>query len=239
MTFSSFSNDMLILAFDTSSKTASVSLLRDQVAVYEMIVNKGVNHSETLLPAIDEACRVSRVTITDVDLFACTTGPGSFTGLRIGVSTLKGLMIATGKPAAGVSSLDALALNVTAREKIIGAMMDAGRGQVYLAYYQYESDGSLRRLTEIKTIDPHHVLNQYSKDVIYVGDGAIQYSLVLRSLKKESDVLAPDAKQYICASAVGKLAMEKYHRNDLLDLKTCVPVYFRSADALPGKSIFP
>ena len=145
---------MLTLAFDTSSKTASVSLLRDKSVLYDTIINKGLNHSEVLLPAIDEACRLSGVKLTDIDLFACTLGPGSFTGLRIGVSTLKGLMMATGKPAAGVSTLAALALNVDEKDKIICSVMDAGRGQVYLAYYQYDKDGILNQLEAERAIDP-------------------------------------------------------------------------------------
>jgi len=109
---------MLTLAFDTSSKTASVALLRDHAVLYHAIIHKDLNHSEVLLPAIDEACRLSGVTLPHIDLFACTLGPGSFTGLRIGVGTLKGLMMATGKPAAGVSTLAALALNVEQRIKL-------------------------------------------------------------------------------------------------------------------------
>ncbi|HQP06063.1 MAG TPA: tRNA (adenosine(37)-N6)-threonylcarbamoyltransferase complex dimerization subunit type 1 TsaB, partial [Smithellaceae bacterium] len=127
---------MLTLAFDTSSKTLSVALLRNRTVLHHVILHREQNHSEVLLPAIDEACRLSNVTVRDMDLFACTLGPGSFTGLRIGVSTLKGLMLATGKPAAGVSSLAALALNVEEPDAVIGSMMDAGRGQVYLAYYR-------------------------------------------------------------------------------------------------------
>lgn len=238
MTFFGSLNDMLVLAFDTSSKTVSVSLLRDQVVIYETIVNRDINHSETLLAAIDEACRLSALKIREVDLLACTTGPGSFTGLRIGVSTLKGLMLATGKPAAGVSSLAALALNIETKGKIIGAMMDAGRGQVYLAYYQYETDGTLRQLTEAKALDPNDLADQHLSNVIYVGDGAVQYDAVIRNLLKNDDVIAPERQKFICASAVGKLAIQKFQSNDLLDLKTCVPVYLRSADVLPQKSIY-
>ncbi len=96
---------MLTLAFDTSSKTAAVALLRDSDILYDnIIINTGLKHSEVLMPAIDHALRAISVKIKDVDLFACTIGPGSFTGLRIGVSTLKGLILATGKPAAGISS---------------------------------------------------------------------------------------------------------------------------------------
>ena len=136
----------MTLAFDTSSKTVAVALLRDDVILYDAIINIDLNHSEVLLPAIDYACLQTRIKISEIDLFACTIGPGSFTGLRIGVSTLKGLMLATGKPAVGISSLAALALNVGKSSKIICSAMDAGRGQVYIAFYRYNENGLLDQI---------------------------------------------------------------------------------------------
>ena len=99
----------MTLAFDTSSRTAAVAILRDNVISYDVIINVDLNHSEVLLPAIEQACKQTGIQITEIDLFASTIGPGSFTGLRIGASTLKGLMLATGKPAVGISSLAAVA----------------------------------------------------------------------------------------------------------------------------------
>ena len=229
---------MLTLAFDTSSKTASVSLLRDKTVLYETIINKGLNHSEVLLPAIDDACRLTGIQLPEIDLFACTLGPGSFTGLRIGVSTLKGLMLSTEKPAAGVSTLAALALNVQKKENIICSMMDAGRGQVYLAYYQYDKDGILSQIEAARTLDPQGISYSYEEDVIYVGDGAIKYTDLISSFSTKNKI-APAEQQFICASAVGALAIEKYNRNDLLDLATCVPHYLRSTDAELKKETLP
>jgi tRNA threonylcarbamoyladenosine biosynthesis protein TsaB len=230
---------MLTLAFDTSSKTASAALLRDHAVLYHAIIHKDLNHSEVLLPAIDEACRLSGVTLPHIDLFACTLGPGSFTGLRIGVGTLKGLMMATGKPAAGVSTLAALALNVEQKDKIIGSMMDAGRGQVYLAYYRYDPNGILQQLEAAKALNPQSLSDDDKDQVIYVGDGAMKYAGLIPSLASGKNQLASAGQQFISAAAVGFLGVEKYSRNDLLDLARCVPVYLRSVDALPKKPIMP
>ncbi len=230
---------MLTLAFDSSSKTASVSILRDKSVLYDTVINKGLNHSEVLLPAIDEACRLSGIELPEIDLFACTLGPGSFTGLRIGVGTLKGLMLATGKPAAGISTLAALALNVDQKESIIGSMMDAGRGQVYLAYYQYDKDGILTQIEAARALDPQNITDHYKDKVIYVGDGAIKYADLLSALSPEKNKIASAEQQFIYASAVGILAIEKYSCNDLLDLARCIPVYLRSADALSKKMNLP
>ena len=229
---------MLTLAFDTSSKRASVALLREQTVLFETVLSSDRHHSEVLLPAMDEACRLAAVKISDVDLFACTLGPGSFTGLRIGVSTLKGLMMATGKPAAGISTLAALALNVDPQKTLIGSMMDAGRGQVYLAYYRYDENGILCQMESEQALNPEEITGMHEDGVLYVGDGAIKYADLICSKAGHKNKIAPPEKQFISASSVGILAIEKYRRQDLLDLEKCVPFYLRSADALPKKPIF-
>ena len=176
---------MLTLAFDTSSKTAAVALLQDDVILYDAIINVDLNHSEVLLPAIDQACLQTRIKISEIDLFACTIGPGSFTGLRIGVSTLKGLMLATGKPAAGISSLAALALNVGKSSKIICSIMDAGRGQVYTAFYRYNKSGFLDQIGTDKAVDPREIIHNPEQEIMFVGDGAIKYADIISSTKNK------------------------------------------------------
>ena len=228
----------MTLAFDTSSKTVAVALLQDDVILYDAIINVGLNHSEVLLPAIDQACLQARIKITEIDLFACTIGPGSFTGLRIGVSTLKGLMLATGKPAVGISSLAALALNVSKSSKIICSVMDAGRGQVYIAYYRYNENGLLDQIGTDKAVDPREIIHNPEQEIIFVGDGAIKYADILSSTKTKEINIASALQQYIRASSVGILGREKYDRNELLDAKTFVPIYLRSADAHLKKALF-
>jgi len=222
---------MLTLAFDTSSKTAAVALLKDSDILYDNIINTGLKHSEVLLPAIDYALRAISLKIKDVDLFACTIGPGSFTGLRISVSTLKGLMLATGKPAAGISSLAALALNAGKTSKLICSMIDAGRGQVYVSYFRYNDKNILQQISEEKVVNPKEIINNIDKNTLYVGDGVIKYAEIIKTPEVSIE-------HYIRASAVGILGRKKFAENDLLDASTLVPFYLRSADALPHKSIF-
>jgi tRNA threonylcarbamoyladenosine biosynthesis protein TsaB len=229
---------MLTLAFDTSSKTVAVALLQDDVILYDTIINVGLNHSEVLLPAIDQACLQTRIKIAEIDLFVCTIGPGSFTGLRIGVSTLKGMMLATGKPAVGISSLAALALNVSKSSKIICSVMDAGRGQVYIACYRYNKNGLLDQIGTDKVVNPREIIRNLEQEIIFVGDGAIKYADILSSIKTKEINIASALKQYIRASSVGFLGREKYDRNELLNAETFVPVYLRSADAHMKKALF-
>ena len=228
---------MLTLAFDTSFKTAAVALFQDDTILYDVVINTGLNHSEMLLPAIEAACRQLKLKIDDIDLFACTLGPGSFTGLRVGVSTMKGLLLATEKPAVGVSSLAALALNVTGNAALIYSVMDAGRGQVYTACYSYKNKGSLHQVSLETVIDPREIMLDYERDGVLVGEGAIKYRDLFQ--EKEGKVkIAESTQQYIRASAVGILGRENFFRNELLDPATFVPVYLRAADAKIGKPLF-
>lgn len=229
---------MLTLAFDTSSKTIAVALLRDDVIIYDAIINIDLNHSEVLLSAISYACLQTRIKISEIDLFACVIGPGSFTGLRIGVSTLKGLMLATGKPAVGISSLAALALNVGKSSKIICSVMDAGRGQVYTAFYRYNENGLLDQIGTDEAVDPREIILNPEQEIIFVGDGAIKYSGIISNNINNKINIASSAQQYIRASSVGILGREKYNRNELLNAETFVPVYLRSADARVKKALF-
>ena len=229
---------MLTLAFDTSSKTIAVALLHDDVILYDTIINVDLNHSEVLLPAIDQACLQTRIKISAMDLFACTIGPGSFTGLRIGISTLKGLMLATGKPAVGISSLAALALNVGKSSKIICSAMDAGRGQVYTAFYRYNENDLLEQIGTDKAVDPREIIHNPEQEIIFVGDGAIKYAGIISNTKTKKINIASAAQQYIRASSVGILGRDKYNRNELLNAETFVPVYLRSADARVKKALF-
>lgn len=226
---------MLTLAFDTSSKTVSVAVLHDGIIVYDTMINVGLNHSEVLMPAIDQACVRTGIKIAQIDLFACTIGPGSFTGLRIGASTLKGLMLGTEKPAVGISSLAALAFNAGVSSKKICSVMDAGRGQVYVAYFHYQEKSFLRQIGEDQVLNPSEIEHDHDKKVIFVGDGAVKYSAVITG-DKNTDIVFQ--QQYIRASSVGILGIEKYKRNELLDAQTFSPVYLRSADALVKKPLF-
>lgn len=228
---------MLTLAFDTSFKTVSVAILQDDVILYDVLINSALNHSETLLPAIDQALRQLNLKIGNIDLFACALGPGSFTGLRVGVSTLKGLLLACGKPAVGVSSLAALALNVTDNAALICPVMDAGRSQVYTACYSYNDKGSLNQTSPEAVVDPHEILLDFDQDIVFVGEGAIKYSALLAQ-KAGAVKIAGEMQQYIRAAAVGVLGREKYLRNELLDPVNFIPVYLRAVDARPGSPLF-
>lgn len=136
---------MTIFALDTSSKAASCALWRDDTLLGEFFLNIGLTHSQTVLPLADSLLRHTGLTMAQVDVFAVTTGPGSFTGLRIGIAAVKGMAMATDKPCAGVSTLESLAMNVSAFRGAILPVMDARRNQFYSGLFRCKGE-TLTRL---------------------------------------------------------------------------------------------
>jgi tRNA threonylcarbamoyladenosine biosynthesis protein TsaB len=116
--------------------------------------------------------------------------------------------------------------------------MDAGRGQVYIAYYRYKENGLIDQMGAEKAVDPREIIHNQEQDIIFVGDGAIKYADILSNTKTKEINIASALQQYIRASAVGFLGREKYDRNELLNAETFIPVYLRSVDAQMKKALF-
>lgn len=164
---------MLILAFESSAKAASVALCRDGALISQYSQCSALTHSRTLLPMAEDMLKNAELSLGDVDLIAVAHGPGSFTGIRIGVSTVKGLAWALDKPCVGVSTLEAMAWHGLARGGYICPVMDARRGQVYNALFKIEN-GAPARLTEDRPIALSELsdeLRALDAPVFLVGDG--------------------------------------------------------------------
>lgn len=164
---------MLILAFESSAKAASVALVRDGELLAQSFQCSGLTHSRTLLPMAEDMLKNTGLSLRDADLIACAHGPGSFTGIRIGIATVKGLAWALEKPCIGVSTLEAMAWNGVSAGGTICAVMDARRNQVYNALFRIQ-DGLPVRLTEDRAIsleDLRQDLKALSDTVFLVGDG--------------------------------------------------------------------
>lgn len=165
---------MKILAFESSVRPASVALLDGEKLISEYTQCTALTHSRTLLPMAEDLLKNAELSLSDVDGFAVSQGPGSFTGIRIGVSTVKGLSWASGKPCAGVSTLEAMAYNGISRGGIVCPVMDARRGQVYNALFEI-IEGEPVRLCEDRAISLEELsadLGKYSAPPYLVGDGA-------------------------------------------------------------------
>ena len=165
---------MLILAFESSAKAASVALVRDGRLLGQSTQISALTHSRTLLPMAEDLLKNCELKVSDVDLFAVAQGPGSFTGIRIGVSTVKGLSWAADKPCVGVSTLEALSWHGLAAGGILCPVMDARRSQVYNALFEMR-DGRPVRLTEDRAIALEQLAGELSAlgaPVFLMGDGA-------------------------------------------------------------------
>ena len=162
---------MNILALDTAGKTAAVAVMQQDILRYETASNTGLTHSETLLPMVDTALRACGLTAAQMDLYAVTIGPGSFTGLRIGLSAVKGLAFAANTPCAGVSTLAALAWGMAGQGTVVGAL-DARRGQVYWAGFDLESHDRLTPDAAEPVEAMENFIKACKKPLIFVGDGA-------------------------------------------------------------------
>lgn len=168
---------MLILAIDSTATVASVALVRDGATLSQYTVNAGNTHSVTLLPMIEHMLKMTGTELDDIDIFAASVGPGSFTGVRIGAATIKGLAHAKNIPCVGVSTLEALASNLAGCGGIICPAMNARRGQVYTAIFEDTANG-LKRLSPdmaISVEELSEMLSDFDGEVRFCGDG---YSLV-------------------------------------------------------------
>lgn len=223
---------MNILALDSTAGTATVALCRDSTPLCLYSSDTGLNHSETLLPMIESVLNSSHMNIDDIDMFAISVGPGSFTGVRIGVSLLKGLAFGKNKPCVPVSTLEALAQNILSFDGIICPVMDARRAQVYNALF--ESDGkSIKRLTADRAIalsDLEKELAGYKKPIYFAGDGCtLAKNSIANEHIKDTPVLLINQNAYSVAQCALKI-YEETPDNDYSD-RTLSPVYLRLPQA--------
>lgn len=217
---------MKILAIDTSALTATAAVLSDETLVGEMSFTTSLTHSQTIMPMIDELLSRASLTIADIDLFACSVGPGSFTGLRIGIGTVKGLSYGIGKKVCAVSTLEALAHNVAFANCIISPIMDARRGQVYNALYRWEN-GRLVCLKEPRALSVEELCAEIDSDVIFVGDGVKVHREKISSALGSRAHFAPPQHCLQRASSVAASALNK----EGIDPASLTAVYLRKPQA--------
>jgi tRNA threonylcarbamoyladenosine biosynthesis protein TsaB len=220
---------MNILAVDTSSKTCSVGLTLGRQVV-DASFTSDRTHSRHLMGMVDDVLRLAGVALQDLDALAVTRGPGTFTGLRIGISTVKGLALACAKPLFGVSGLDALAVQSAMPRYLIFPMVDARRQEIYCAGYRI-SGGELERVTEEKAVAPEKVLETIDGPCVFVGDGARRYRELIEAAMGDAGIVMPAAQDIIRASTVARLAAERMKLGERGDDDRLLPLYIRQSDA--------
>lgn len=235
---------MKLLGIDSSGLVASVAIVKDAITVAEYTVNYKKTHSQTLLPMLDELKRMTELDLTSLDAIAVAEGPGSFTGLRIGSATAKGLGLALALPIIPVPTVDALAYNLYGSDKLICPLMDARRNQVYTGLYTFQlnsADSAYKMICVEKqcAIDIAEIIekiNILGRETIFLGDGAAVYKNRIAELIKVQYSFAPACCNHQRAACVASLGAVLYANGVQQTAAEHTPEYLRPSQAEQTKS---
>ena len=222
---------MIVLSMDSSSLVTTVSLLRDEDILGEYIINFKREHSVILMEKVEQILKDCNIDISEVNGFVVSKGPGSFTGLRIGMATVKGLSMGSNKPYVSVSSLDALANSLSTFDGLICPIMDALRENVYTCLYK-NIDGKLTKILDhcaMDLCDLASLLNEKNEKVIFTGDGVTKHKeFLINNITNYS--FAPNHLSIIRASSLGEIGMKMLVRGEVDD-KNSAPLYLKKPQA--------
>ncbi len=222
---------MKILAVDSSAKSGSVSILEDGKNLAEFYINNKLTHSQTLMPMIEWILKSTNLKTHDIDYFAVSVGPGSFTGLRIGISCIKGLAFAENKPCIAVSTLEGLSRNIS-QPSVICSVMDARCSQVYTSQFEFDGEKYIRITPDeaISISELEEKLKKTQKNVILVGDGAkMCYNMLKETC--ENLTLSSENVRFQHAFGVAQVAYEKVKNGDTVSSDKLIPMYLRLPQA--------
>lgn len=227
---------MKILSIETASEMCSVAILEDEKVLKEINLENGNTHSQNLMPLISQILEETKLQISDIDLFACDNGPGSFTGIRIGIATIKAFRDVTLKPIIGVSSLEALAYNVKDFDtNFICSIIDAKNDNVYYGIFAYNNQ-SIIKIEDYKFDNINSLLKYFetekflNKNIFFVGNGSIVYKNVIQSqLNKRALFTNEILPNKLNAVSIAKVAINKLDKD--LDFSNITPLYLKKSSA--------
>jgi tRNA threonylcarbamoyladenosine biosynthesis protein TsaB len=234
---------MKIVALGSSGTVATVAVVQDETVIAEYSMNYKKTHSETLLPMLDEIKRNASIELEDIDAVAVCAGPGSFTGLRIGAATAKGLALALDKPIVPVPTCEGLAYNMWGFDGIICPIVDARRGQVYTGIYRMKeetdegvtfSDYTLERLMDQDAMDIHELMEKleaYNERVCFLGDGVPVFKEEIKACMKSQVTFAPPQLSHERAASIAALAERYMAEGKAVPSDDFAPVYLRKSQA--------
>ena len=224
---------MKILALDTSGMNCSACIINEEKVIADFNINTGTTHSQTLMPMIDSMLRYSDVSLDDIDVFACSIGPGSFTGLRIGIATIKAFALSNKKAVVGVPSLVGLAYNISNFDGIICSILDAKNDNVYAALFKYENDKPVMIENYITDTIDDLIENLKTKNekVMFVGDGSVSFKEKLIESLNEKAYFAPLHLNNQLSTSIAKAALEKASLGETENCDTLMPMYLKKSQA--------
>ncbi len=221
---------MNVLGIETATRTGSVAVMSEHGVIAEYTLNIEVTHSERLMETVDRVLAGAGFALRDLDGLCVSVGPGSFTGLRIGIATVKGIAIATGKPVAAVPTLKALAWNVPHAGYPVCPMLDARKKEVYAALYRQES-GSLTQVLKEQTLSLEALAEMISERTVFTGEGSHLFRTEIGQLLGDLALFAPLSAMVPSAASVAELGMLMFGTGEQVDLDDLAPVYIRRPEA--------
>lgn len=228
---------MKILAIDSSGLVATVAIVEDDNLIAEYTIHHKKTHSQTLMPMMEEVKQMVELELDTIDAIAVASGPGSFTGLRIGAATAKGLAMGLNKPIIEVPTLEGLAYQMYGAAALVCPIMDARRNQVYTGLYQFEETEAGYRMETLKEgcacdiMECIDVVNSFEQPTIFSGDGVPVFEALIRENAKVPVYFAPAHRRLQSAASVGALAVEFAKAGRFVEAKDHAPDYFRMSQA--------
>lgn len=224
---------MKVLALETSTIAGSIAIADAGELIGELRINVKVAHAERLMNSVNWLLNASRLSVKDIDAFAVSIGPGSFTGLRIGLSTAKGFSYATNKPLVSVPTLDAFARTLPFCSSLICPMLDARKNEVYTGLYKWEG-GMCKKIISETAVNPADFLKDMEnikETIVFMGDGTKIYKKLITDILKNKAIFAPASKMSPSASSVAEIALEKLKQGLTADPVSLTPFYIRKSEA--------
>lgn len=223
---------MKILAIDSSGPNCSVAIIDEEKVICNFNLNNGITHSETLVPLIDEALKSTNLSLQDIDNFAVSIGPGSFTGLRIGIATVKGFAVSLKKPIIGIPSLLGLCYNVPTFDGVVCAVLDAKNNNVYSALYNLKNTPQMIGDYITESIDTLiQELKKYDSKILFVGDGSISYKEKFVDAFGDRAYFMPHHLNEQTALSIAKAGLDKALNGEITDAENLHPLYLRKSQA--------
>jgi tRNA threonylcarbamoyladenosine biosynthesis protein TsaB len=223
---------MRILGVDTSTSCGSLGVIDDDEVVAEYALLRDETHSTRLVPAIQALLKEARLDLDEIDGMAVSLGPGSFTGLRVGLSAVKGLALAAERPVVGVPTLDALASNLPFTPYVICPLLDARKGEVYTALYKDGEGGEVKQLTPYQVLSPLDLLEKIPlQETIFLGDGVEVYRELIEKRLGVKALFAPPHLRFLRGSTVAEIGLQRFKKGEKDDTSSLVPIYVRPSDA--------
>ncbi|MBI3377547.1 MAG: tRNA (adenosine(37)-N6)-threonylcarbamoyltransferase complex dimerization subunit type 1 TsaB [Nitrospirae bacterium] len=226
---------MKILAIDTSTMLGGIAILDESLLIAESRLNVRSTHSERLMTEIERCLKQSGIKISDIDVFAVATGPGSFTGLRIGVSTVKGFSYATGKQIVSVPTLEALAWNFPYSKYPVCTMLDARKKEVYAALFKWEGENFTRLINETSAKPEEFACDvlrvTHDDKFIFAGEGAALYRDKIIEAMGEKAIFASPEKTVPSPANVAVLGLKKAKAGEFSEPISLTPMYIRKSEA--------